>query len=94
LVRGSGSCYAKVMSIKRITISVSEDVASNIKKAAGKTAVSAWVADVIAERLNDTELQRQWQNFYADVHPSRQDKAKAEAIFKRLTKRSVRRGAA
>ena len=49
------------MSIKRITISVSEDVASNIKKAAGKTAVSAWVADVITEHLNDTELQRQWQ---------------------------------
>jgi len=42
------------MSIKRITISVSEDVASNIKKAAGKTAVSAWVADVITEHLGLT----------------------------------------
>jgi hypothetical protein len=82
------------MSIKRITISVSLDVARNNKKAAGKTPVSAWVADVIEEHLNDTELQRQWADFYAEVHPNRQDKAKAAAIFKRLTKPSARRGAA
>jgi hypothetical protein len=82
------------MSIKRITISVSQDVASNIKKAAGKTPVSAWVTDVITEHLNDAELERQWQMFYSEVRPSRKDKAKAEATFRRLTKHAVRRGAA
>jgi hypothetical protein len=82
------------MSIKRITISVSQDVARNIKKAAGATPVSAWVVDVVTEHLNDAELERQWQSFYNEVRPSRQDEAKAEAVFKRLTKRAVRRGAA
>jgi hypothetical protein len=82
------------MSIKRITISVSQDIASHIKRAAGKVPVSAWVADVITEHLNDAELERQWQAFYSEVRPSRQDKAKAEAMFKRLTRRGMRRGAA
>lgn|GEM_PF-1980303 len=90
----SGRCYANVMSIKRITISVPQDVANNIKKAAGKTPVSAWVADVVTEHLNDAELERQWQRFYDEVRPARQDLAKAEAVLKRLTKRAPRRGAA
>jgi len=75
------------MSIKRITISVSSDVAGRIRKAAGKTPVSAWVSDVIEERLDDTELERQWQQFYQDVNPSRQDVRRAETTLKRLTKR-------
>jgi len=82
------------MSIKRITISVSSDVAGRIRKAAGKTPVSAWVSDVIEERLDDTELERQWQQFYQDVNPSRQDVRRAETTLKRLTKRPARRGAA
>ena len=82
------------MSIKRITISVSSDVAGRIRKAAGKTPVSAWVSDVIEERLDDTELERQWQQFYQDVNPSRQDVRRAETTLKRLMKRSARRGAA
>ncbi|MBK8593320.1 MAG: hypothetical protein IPN77_30250 [Sandaracinaceae bacterium] len=35
------------MTIKRITISVPSEVAARIKKAAGKTPVSAWVTGVI-----------------------------------------------
>jgi hypothetical protein len=75
------------MSIKRITISVSSDVAGRIRKAAGKTPVSAWVSEVIEERLNDAELEQQWQQFYQDVNPSRQDVRRAETTLKRLTKR-------
>ena len=83
------------MSIKRITISVSSDVAGRIRKAAGKTPVSAWVTDVIEERLNDAELERQWQLFYKEVNPTRQDVRRAESTLRRLTtKRSARRGAA
>lgn len=82
------------MSIKRITISVSNDVARNIKKAAGATPVSTWVADVIEEHLNDAELEQQWQEFYCDVNPSRKDRTRAEEILRRMTKRTVRRGAA
>jgi len=82
------------MSIKRITISVPEQVASRIKKAAGDVPVSTWVTDVVAEHLDEAELERQWQSFYRAVHPSRTDTKRAEAIHKRLIKRSGRREAA
>jgi hypothetical protein len=49
------------MSIKRITISVPREVASRIKKAAGRVPVSAWVTDVIEEHLDDAALEKQWQ---------------------------------
>ena len=82
------------MTIKRITISVPSEVASRIEKAAGGSPVSAWVTDVIEERLNDAELERQWLEFYEEVRPARKDVARAEAIFKRLTKGGSRKGAA
>ena len=82
------------MSIKRITISVPDAVARRIKKAAGDAPVSAWVTDVVEGHLDETELERQWQSFYRDVNPSPTDTRRAEAIHKRLTKRSGRREAA
>jgi hypothetical protein len=80
------------MAIRRITISVPEEVAGRIKRAAGKEPVSSWVTGVIEERLDDTELERQWQAFYADVAPKRDDVRRADAMFRRLTRR--RQGAA
>lgn len=88
------ACYAKVMSIKRITISVPSTLAGRIKKAAGDLPVSAWVTDALEDRLNEVELERQWQAFYRDVNPTRRDLALADSMFKRLTKRGSRRGAA
>jgi hypothetical protein len=82
------------MSIKRITISVSDDMARTIKRAAGRAPVSSWVADVITDHLNVAELERQWQLFYEDVNPSRADRRKAEVMLRRLTKRGSQKGAA
>jgi len=82
------------MAIHRITISVPEQVAGRIKKAAGDRAVSAWVTDLIEEHLDDAELERQWQEFYQNVGPRREDVRRAEAKFKRLTRNSGRKGAA
>jgi len=82
------------MSIKRITISVPTALAGRIKKAAGSVPVSTWVTDALEERLNEAELERQWQAFYRDVNPTRRDVAVADGIFKRLTKRGAGRGAA
>ncbi len=82
------------MSIKRITISVPAATASRIKKAAGALPVSAWVTDVIEQRLNDAELERQWQAFRRDVQPSQKDVNRAKATFKRLLKPMARKGAA
>ena len=74
------------MSIKRITISVPSAVASRIKKAAGRAPVSAWVTEVIEERLDDAELERQWQRFYREVAPKPADERRAAGLLKRLTK--------
>jgi len=82
------------MSIKRITISVPNALAGRIKKAAGDLPVSAWVTDALEDRLNDIDLEREWLAFYRDVNPSRRDVALADGMFKRLTKRGSRRGAA
>jgi hypothetical protein len=94
LARPEHACYAKVMSIRRITISVPADTARRIKKAAADTSVSAWVTSVIEERLDDAELERLWQEFYESVAPRRADVQRAEALFKRLTGRARRKTAA
>ncbi len=85
--------YAEVMSIKRITISVPYDTAARIKKAAGRMPVSAWVTEVVHERLEDRELDRLWREFYQSVRPRPSDIRRADAIFDRLTKRRRRKTA-
>lgn len=82
------------MSIKRITISVPERVAVRIKKAAGRAPVSAWVTDVIEDRLEQAELDEAWAAFVRDVNPSREDARQADAMFKQLVKSSRKKGAA
>ncbi len=81
------------MAIRRITISVPEDVAKRIKKAAGQTPVSSWVTELIEEHLDDAELERKWKDFYESVAPARKDKERASALHARLT-RSHRRSVA
>jgi len=78
------------MSIRRITLSVPEATASRIKKAAGEQSVSSWVTDVIEEYLDDAELERKWQEFYAAVKLSKKDETRARALHERLTKRRSR----
>ena len=82
------------MSIKRITISVPEEVASRIKKAAGARPVSAWVTELVEAHLDDRELERAWAAFVAETAPTASGRAKANAAFQRLTKGSRRKGAA
>jgi hypothetical protein len=82
------------MQLRRITISVPGEVAARIKKAAGAGSVSAWVTDVIEERLDGVALERLWEEFYRTVRPRREDVRRANAMFKRLTKPSRRKRAA
>jgi hypothetical protein len=82
------------MTIRRITVSVPEEVAKRIRKAAGRQPVSTWVTNVIDGHLDNDELERQWQAFYRDVAPRREDISKADAKFRRLTRRTIRKGAA
>ena len=87
-------CYAYVMAIRRITISVPEEVAGRIRKAARATPVSAWVTGLIEHHLDETELDRQWEAFYQEVGPSAKETRRADGIFTRLTRRTGRRGVA
>ena len=82
------------MAIKRITISVPELVAKRIKKAAGAAPVSAWLTDLVEERLNEADLEQQWADYVRDVAPTAADSRRAEAMFHRLTKPARKRGAA
>jgi hypothetical protein len=81
------------MSTRRITISVPTKVAARMKKAAGGASVSAWVTDLIEEKLDDTELERQWNEFYRRVNPRPEDIRRADALFRRLTKPRRKRAA-
>jgi hypothetical protein len=72
------------MAIKRITISVPENVALKIKQAAGRTPVSQWVTEVVEDHLDNAALERLWREFCRDVRPTRADTRRARAIFNRL----------
>ncbi len=74
------------MTIRRITLSVPDEMAKRIKKAAGSAPVSSWVANVIESHLDDAELDRLWAEFLRDVNPGAKDVRRADAIFKRLKK--------
>jgi hypothetical protein len=82
------------MAIRRITLSVPEEVAARIKEAAGSTPVSTWVTDLVEDHLDDDALEREWQAFYRDVHPDRKAVRAAATKLRRLTRAGRGRGAA
>jgi hypothetical protein len=73
------------VTIRRITISMPETLAEQIKKAAGDRPVWRWVQEVLEERLTDEELNRQWEEFYTDVSPGPEAITQADEMFERLT---------
>jgi hypothetical protein len=82
------------MSIKRITIRVPFALAARIKRAAGSMSVSSWLTQLVIGHLDDSELERQWQEFYDSVHPRLPDRRRARAIYSRVVKPRRRRGRA
>lgn len=91
---GAEPCYADVMPIRRITISVPEATARRIRRAARSRSVSAWVTEAIEARLDEGELERQFDAWYASVAPSRAAVARAEALLDQLTTPRRRKRAA
>lgn len=57
------------MSIKRVTISVPEELADRIKKAAGEQPVSTWVNELIQHHLGQEDADRLWKEYVAEVKP-------------------------
>jgi hypothetical protein len=74
------------MSIRRITVSVPDQVASRVKDAADGESVSAWVVDLIVDHLDSKALDRHWQSFYDDVAPTKSDVARADKLLANLMK--------
>jgi hypothetical protein len=57
------------MAAVRITLSVPDELATRIKKAAGEGTVSGWIVKVIEEHFaEDVELERQFLE-WLDAHP-------------------------
>jgi hypothetical protein len=81
------------MAIKRITLSVPEEVVARVKRAAGTTPISAWVSQLIEQYLDEAELEERWREFVRDVAPTRDDSHRAEATLKRLMKPRRKRAA-
>ncbi|MBA2514434.1 MAG: hypothetical protein H0V26_08920 [Solirubrobacterales bacterium] len=69
-------------------------MANRIKKAAGKTPVSAWLTERIVEHLEQGHLDALFDEFYRDVNPSPESVREADAMFERLTGRRLAEGAA
>ncbi len=75
------------MSSKRITISVPDQIAQRMRKAAGDRPVSTWLADLVEDHLDGRELEARWLAFYEGVNPKPAAVRHADEILRRATKR-------
>ena len=78
------------MPITRITISVPQEVAGRIKRAARAQPVSTWVTGLIEAHLDEAGMERQWQAFYEDVGLTKADERRGDQLFDRLTRAGSR----
>lgn len=72
------------MAIKRVTVSLPDDLASRLKSEAGDRSVSAYVAELIYEHLVEAEAGRLWQEYVAEAAVSADDVAAADEILDEL----------
>lgn len=84
------------MAAVRITLSVPEELAARIKKAAGEGTVSGWVVKVIEEYFaEDAELERLFVEWLEANPPSEEARQRADELFDQIfTKREEDHGAA
>jgi hypothetical protein len=82
------------MAIRRITISVPEELAERIKEAAGDKPVSQYVTELLERDLAEGDLEQQWQEFYREVNPSQADREWAERLLEQLAEPHEGTGAA
>jgi hypothetical protein len=82
------------MAIRRITISVPEELALRIKEAAGDMPVSQYVTEVLEKELDENELEHQWNLFQQSLEVDDDSEARATEMFERLVLSRNRDGAA
>jgi Arc/MetJ-type ribon-helix-helix transcriptional regulator len=81
------------MSTRRITISLPEPLAERLRDEVGTGNVSAFVTRAIEDCLDDAALEAEWQRFYREVAPRKEDVRRADALFARLTRKKRGRAA-
>ncbi len=74
------------MAVRRITVSISSEVAQRMREAAGTRPVSTWLADLIVDHLDDRALEEKWLAFYEGVNPKPAEVRKADDILRRATR--------
>ena len=73
------------MARKRITVSVPAEIASRIKRAAGRMrSVSEWVTTAVTRTLEEEDLARRFLEFCDGVNATRAEEKQAKASFDRI----------
>ena len=81
------------MATKRITISVPVEIASQIRRAAGRRSISEWVASSVARTLEEDDLKRQFLEFCDSIRATPAEERRAQASFDRITRAEPNRPA-
>ncbi|GAA3752150.1 metal-responsive CopG/Arc/MetJ family transcriptional regulator [Spinactinospora alkalitolerans] len=66
------------MAIKRLTISLPEELMERVKEAAGDEPVSNWVAELLERRLDEQRGDRLWMEMIAESKANRSPEVEAE----------------
>lgn len=79
------------MATKRITVSVPAEVATRIKRAAGRShSVSEWVTNAVTRTLEEEDLRRRFLEFCDGVKASNSEEKRAKQSFDRIAQRTRR----
>jgi len=81
------------MPITRVTISMPSALARKVKRAAGKQPVSAWLTELVEERLTRRELDQMWSAHVASFAFTAAETREARRRLSRLTRPKRRRAA-
>jgi hypothetical protein len=73
------------MAIKRVTVSLPEELAARVSAAAGERSVSAYIAALLGEHLEASELERLWREYVDEIGVSADDIAAADEVLDELT---------
>lgn len=76
------------MAIKRITISLPDELAERLKAAAGDKPVSTWVTELIEHELEQEHLDQLWEDYMAEVGTD----PEAEEYAKRVIESALQSG--
>ena len=75
------------MATKRITVSVPAEIATQIKRAAGRThSVSEWVTNAVTRTLEEENLKRRFLELSEAVPATPAEERQARASFERIVR--------